>query len=846
MSNRESTPNADGGARGQSGELGLRRRRGGVAEAGAGGNRPGTSSAASFLIAGTGDAGDVFARGLGISSPGASGARSICRPANTPTPHDAQLFRPAPRLRAIPSSPTPSTARKTSLIKRRERFTTIYMVEKDGKLESLILLVRGYGLGPTLWLVALKGDLQHRGRPPGYQHAETPGLGGEVDNPKWKALWPARCCSTRKASPAIHRQGRGRSGQPRREAPGRRPRWCHADQQRRRPVLQFWLGEQGFGPISPNSAPRGSDHVQAHRQGSPPNPILNNKPGSRCRSSGICSALAVTSNLKTAVVMSIALTLVTACSSMFISMIRSQIPSPIRMIVQMVIIASLVIVVDQLLRAYAFSPSKQLSVFVGLIITNCIVMGRAGSLRDAEPAAAVLHGRHRQRSRLQRDADHARRDPRALRCRQAVRHRDHRSSPGRRLVMPNGLLLLPPSAFFLIGLDHLGGLRTWKKEQVEKPAFLGAGGKGGPLVEMEHLISRSCVRVHREHGAVLLPGGMCSFIAIQKVETAIGLGVAVVVVQAITVPANNLMQPGCCAKVRAGVGGAAGGRPVLPRPVVPHRRDRGDRADPRDAARQVHAQPLQRARHLPAADHGQLRDHGRLCCSWSNATTRLLKARCMAWARAHPGRWRSRRRRHPREAQVQRRARGPAGPGHHLHHHRPDVARLHVVLGVQLGGDRATMNTEIILGIGMFTAIVLALTCSSSFARSKLVSPGDVTIDINGEKKIVVPAGGKLLQTLAGNGLFLPSACGGGGTCAQCKCVVSGRRRLDAAHGGVPLHQARRQGRLASVLPDPGQAGHEDRGPGRSSGSRSGRHRRVQPQRRHLHQEAHLRLPEGG
>jgi len=83
----------------------------------------------------------------------------------------------------------------------------------------------------------------------------------------------------------------------------------------------------------------------------------------------VISALAVTSNLKTALVMSIALTLVTAFSSMFISMVRHQIPGSIRMIVQMVIIASLVIIVDQLLKAYAFSLSKQLSVFVGLIIT---------------------------------------------------------------------------------------------------------------------------------------------------------------------------------------------------------------------------------------------------------------------------------------------------------------------------------------------------------------------------------------------------------------------------------------------------------------------------------------------
>ena len=101
-------------------------------------------------------------------------------------------------------------------------------------------------------------------------------------------------------------------------------------------------------------------------------PVLKNNPIT-LQILGICSALAVTSNLKTALVMSIALTLVTAFSNLFISAIRAQIPSSIRMIVQMVIIASLVIVVDQALKAFAFSLSKQLSVFVGLIITNCIV-----------------------------------------------------------------------------------------------------------------------------------------------------------------------------------------------------------------------------------------------------------------------------------------------------------------------------------------------------------------------------------------------------------------------------------------------------------------------------------------
>jgi len=90
-----------------------------------------------------------------------------------------------------------------------------------------------------------------------------------------------------------------------------------------------------------------------------------------------CSALAVTSSMKTALLMAVGLTTVTAFSNAFISAVRNHTPGSIRIIVQMTIIASLVIVVDQLMKAYAFSTAKQLSVFVGLIITNCIVMGRA-------------------------------------------------------------------------------------------------------------------------------------------------------------------------------------------------------------------------------------------------------------------------------------------------------------------------------------------------------------------------------------------------------------------------------------------------------------------------------------
>ena len=199
------------------------------------------------------------------------------------------------------------------------------------------------------------------------------------------------------------------------------------------------------------------------------NPIFNNNPIG-LQILGICSALAVTSNLQTALVMSIALTLVTAFSNLFISMIRSQIPSSIRMIVQMVIIASLVILVDQILKAYAFSLSKQLSVFVGLIITNCIVMGRAEAFAMQNPPfMSFLDG-------IGNGLGYS-----AMLIALGVVRELFGAGKlfGIEILplikdggwyLPNGLLLLPPSAFFLIGL-FIWGLRSWKKDQLEKPAF---------------------------------------------------------------------------------------------------------------------------------------------------------------------------------------------------------------------------------------------------------------------------------------------------------------------------------------------------------------------------------------
>lgn len=113
------------------------------------------------------------------------------------------------------------------------------------------------------------------------------------------------------------------------------------------------------------------------------------------------------------------------------------------------------------------------------------------------------------------------------------------------------------------------------------------------------------------------------------------------------------------------------------------------------------------------------------------------------------------------------------------------------------------MNIEITLGVVMFTVIVLALVAVILIARSKLVSSGDVTIDINGEKTLTVPAGGKLLQTLSGAGLFLPSACGGGGTCAQCKCIVvsGGGSMLPTEESHFTKRDAREGWRLSCQTP---------------------------------------------
>ena len=199
------------------------------------------------------------------------------------------------------------------------------------------------------------------------------------------------------------------------------------------------------------------------------NPVFNNNPIG-LQILGICSALAVTSNLRTALVMSLALTMVTAFSNLSISAIRNQIPSSIRMIVQMVIIASLVIVVDQLLKAYAFSVSKQLSVFVGLIITNCIVMGRAEAFAMQNPPKLSFCdglGNGLGYSVMLITLGVIRE---LFGAGKLMGHTILPTVNEGGWYIPIGLLLLPPSAFFLIGLA-IWALRTWKTSQQEKPNF---------------------------------------------------------------------------------------------------------------------------------------------------------------------------------------------------------------------------------------------------------------------------------------------------------------------------------------------------------------------------------------
>ena len=194
-------------------------------------------------------------------------------------------------------------------------------------------------------------------------------------------------------------------------------------------------------------------------------PVVSNNPIA-LQILGVCSALAVTSKLETAFVMTMAVVFVLAFSNLFISIIRHHIPNSVRIIIQMAIIASLVILVDQVLKAYAFAISKQLSVYVGLIITNCIVMGRAEAFAmKNEPFPSLMDG-------IGNGLGYGFILILVGGCRElfgsgslfGIEILPLISNGG--WYQSNGLLLLPPSAFFLIG-GLIWVIRIFKPEQVE-------------------------------------------------------------------------------------------------------------------------------------------------------------------------------------------------------------------------------------------------------------------------------------------------------------------------------------------------------------------------------------------
>ncbi len=198
-------------------------------------------------------------------------------------------------------------------------------------------------------------------------------------------------------------------------------------------------------------------------------PVFNNNPIG-LQILGICSALAVTTKMSVALVMCFALTFVLVFSNLFISLIRDYIPNSVRIIVQMTIIASLVIVVDQILGAVAYETSKQLTVFVGLIITNCIVMGRAEAFAMQNgPGLSAIDG-------LGNGLGYSV----VLMVVATIREFFGSGSLFGYQVLelvteggwysPMGLMLLPPSAFFIIGL-LIWALRAWKREQIEEPDY---------------------------------------------------------------------------------------------------------------------------------------------------------------------------------------------------------------------------------------------------------------------------------------------------------------------------------------------------------------------------------------
>ena len=201
-------------------------------------------------------------------------------------------------------------------------------------------------------------------------------------------------------------------------------------------------------------------------------PLFNNNPIA-LQVLGICSALAVTTKMETALVMSLAVTAVTTASNVVISLLRNRIPGSIRIIVQLTVIASLVIITDQILKAFVYDIAKQLSVFVGLIITNCIVMGRAEAfaMQNGPKLSAIDGFANGIGYSIVLMAVAFFRELLGSGSLFGITILNPVTQGG--WYVPNGLMLLAPAAFFLIGC-FIWAVRSWKPEQIEEELHVGA------------------------------------------------------------------------------------------------------------------------------------------------------------------------------------------------------------------------------------------------------------------------------------------------------------------------------------------------------------------------------------
>ena len=242
---------------------------------------------------------------------------------------------------------------------------------------------------------------------------------------------------------------------------------------------------------------------------------------------GICSALAVTSQLKPAIVMGLAVTVITAFANVIISILRNTIPNRIRIVVQLVVVAALVTIVSQVLKAFVYDVSVQLSVYVGLIITNCILMGRLEAFAmQNKPWPSFLDG-------IGNGLGYAM----ILVIVGGVREFFGRGSLLGFQIIPdgayeagyinNGMMTMPAMALILVGIViWVHRAYFYKQKQV-----------------MEHVISLFFRSIFVDNMIFAFFLGMCSYLAVSKtVKTSLGLGLAVTFVLFVTVPVDYLLQ----------------------------------------------------------------------------------------------------------------------------------------------------------------------------------------------------------------------------------------------------------------------------------------------------------------